>query len=191
MSRRPPCSRYTGACSGISWAGQAGPASSRRITAASSIAVQAVSSRPSLVAYRRRTSGPLPRSSTLSRIASLGSPAAMRRGPSCRRCRNCSYRKGTPVYTRISPASHVRAHGGNAGTMIDHGSPVPLHEQLTALLRGQIESGELQGRVPSILTLAQEYGISHRTAQRSLETLRDEGTIISVRGKGYYVAERK
>jgi DNA-binding GntR family transcriptional regulator len=75
--------------------------------------------------------------------------------------------------------------------MIDHGSPVPLHEQLTALLRGQIESGERQGRVPSILTLTQEYGISHRTAQRSLETLRDEGTIFSVRGKGYYVAERK
>jgi GntR family transcriptional regulator len=74
--------------------------------------------------------------------------------------------------------------------MIDHGSPVPLHEQLTALLRGKIDSGNLQGRVPSILTLAQEYGISHRTAQRSLETLRDEGTIISVRGKGYYVAGR-
>jgi GntR family transcriptional regulator len=74
--------------------------------------------------------------------------------------------------------------------MIDHGSPVPLHEQLTALLRAQIESGEIQLRVPSILTLSQEYGISHRTAQRSLETLRDEGTIISVRGKGYYVAGR-
>src|SRR5215813_12477123 len=54
-----PISRYTGACSGISWAGQEGPASSRRITAASSTAVQAVSSRPSLVACRRRTSGPL------------------------------------------------------------------------------------------------------------------------------------
>jgi DNA-binding GntR family transcriptional regulator len=74
--------------------------------------------------------------------------------------------------------------------MVDHGSPVPLHVQLTALLRGQIESGKLQGRVPSILSLTQEYGISHRTAQRSLETLRDEGTIISVRGKGYYVAGR-
>ena len=67
--------------------------------------------------------------------------------------------------------------------MIDHGSPVPLHEQLTGLLRGQIESGELQGRVPSILTLAAEYGMSHRTVQRSLETLRDEGDDHSVRGE--------
>jgi DNA-binding GntR family transcriptional regulator len=74
--------------------------------------------------------------------------------------------------------------------VLDHDSPVPLHEQLTALLRAQIDSGELTGRVPSILSLAQEYGISHRTAQRSLETLRDEGKVISVRGKGYYVAER-
>ena len=72
--------------------------------------------------------------------------------------------------------------------MIDHDSPVPLHEQLSALLRDQITKGSLTGRVPSILSLAQEYQVSHRTAARSLATLRDEGMIVSVRGKGYYVA---
>jgi DNA-binding GntR family transcriptional regulator len=74
---------------------------------------------------------------------------------------------------------------------LDHDSPVPLHEQLTALLRSQIETGKIKGRVPSILTLAQDYEVSHRTAQRALETLRAEKKIISVRGKGYYVAEKK
>jgi hypothetical protein len=44
------------------------------------------------------------------------------------------------------------------------------------------------GRVPSILGLAQNHGVSHRTAAHALNTLRDEGLIISVRGKGYYVA---
>lgn len=47
----------------------------------------------------------------------------------------------------------------------------------------------LTGRVPSILGLAQEHGVSHRTAAHALITLRDEGLIISVRGKGYYVAK--
>ena len=64
---------------------------------------------------------------------------------------------------------------------------MPLHEQLSQLLRQRITAGELTGRVPSILTLAQEYGVSHRTAARALTTLKDEGTIVSVRGKGFYV----
>jgi DNA-binding GntR family transcriptional regulator len=64
---------------------------------------------------------------------------------------------------------------------------VPLHEQLSQLLRQRIATGELTGRVPSILTLAQEYGVSHRTAARALTTLKGEGMIVSVRGKGFYV----
>lgn len=71
--------------------------------------------------------------------------------------------------------------------VLDHDAPVPLHQQLADLLRRQIASRQLAGRVPSILSLAQEHGISHRTAAHALTTLRDEGLIISVRGKGYYV----
>ncbi len=74
--------------------------------------------------------------------------------------------------------------------MLDHDAPVPLHQQLAELLRSQITSGELTGRVPSILSLAQQHAVSHRTAAHALTTLRDEGVIISVRGKGYYVATR-
>ena len=72
--------------------------------------------------------------------------------------------------------------------MVDHDSPLPLHEQLATLLRDQIRSGALKRRVPSILSLAQEHGVSHRTAARALTTLKDEGLIIPVRGKGFYVA---
>jgi GntR family transcriptional regulator len=73
--------------------------------------------------------------------------------------------------------------------VLDHNSPIPLYQQLERLLRAQIGSGTLTGRVPSILGLAQEHGVSHRTAAHALITLRDEGLIISVRGKGYYVAK--
>ena len=75
--------------------------------------------------------------------------------------------------------------------VIDHDLPMPLHEQLSSILRAKITSGEITSRVASILTLAQEYGVSHRTADHALQTLRDEGMIIAVRGKGFYVASRK
>jgi len=73
--------------------------------------------------------------------------------------------------------------------VIDHDLPVPLHEQLAGILREQIRTGVLTTRVPSILSLAQEYGVSHRTANPSLQTLASEGLIVA-RGKGFYVARR-
>jgi GntR family transcriptional regulator len=71
--------------------------------------------------------------------------------------------------------------------VLDHDSPVPLYEQLTVILRTQIQSGELNGRVPSIVSLSQQYEVAKNTAQRALETLREEGLIVSVHGKGFYV----
>ena len=43
--------------------------------------------------------------------------------------------------------------------VLDHDSPVDLHEQLSNLLREQIKSGQLSGRIPSIKSLAQEYEV--------------------------------
>ena len=77
--------------------------------------------------------------------------------------------------------------GGIVPCVIDHDSPVPLHEQLAGILRTMIADGRIIGRVPSILTLAQEYGVSHRTSQRALTALADEGLIVAVRGKGFYI----
>jgi DNA-binding GntR family transcriptional regulator len=72
--------------------------------------------------------------------------------------------------------------------VIDYDSPVPLHEQLAIILRQRITSGDITGRVPSIMTLTQEYEVGHNTAARALVTLRDEGLIVSARGRGFYVA---
>lgn len=73
--------------------------------------------------------------------------------------------------------------------MIDFESRVPYYEQLAHILRGKISSGELTARVPSIITLAQEYGVSRRTAGHALQVLRDEEIITATR-KGYYVTAR-
>jgi DNA-binding GntR family transcriptional regulator len=72
--------------------------------------------------------------------------------------------------------------------MVDLESPVPLYVQLADILRAQIRDGTLVSKVPSIRTLAQAYGIANVTAARALELLRDEGLIVSAKGKGYYVA---
>jgi len=72
---------------------------------------------------------------------------------------------------------------------IDHESSTPLYVQLAArLLRSQIEDGTITKRLPSAKTPSQEHGVSHITAERALAILKNEGLIIPVIGKGYYVA---
>ncbi len=65
--------------------------------------------------------------------------------------------------------------------MIDRGSPVAPWRQLHALLRAQIEAGELApgDRLPSIVSLHQEYGVAHTTARKALVALQDEGLVES------------
>jgi len=73
---------------------------------------------------------------------------------------------------------------------LDFDSGEPLYLQLAALLREQIASGQLQGRVPSSKSLSQEHGVSHATTDRALVMLRDEGLIRSSPGKGYYTTRK-
>jgi GntR family transcriptional regulator/MocR family aminotransferase len=70
---------------------------------------------------------------------------------------------------------------------LDHDSPAPLYVQLAAIIRGQIERGELTGRVPSAKTLAQEHGVAIGTAERTLALLREDKLIKSSMGRGHYV----
>jgi DNA-binding GntR family transcriptional regulator len=73
---------------------------------------------------------------------------------------------------------------------LDHDSPVPLFEQLAALLRAGIDSGAITGRLPSELTLTQQYGISRGTAHRAVMILVDAGYVRISRGKGTFVVPR-
>lgn len=70
---------------------------------------------------------------------------------------------------------------------IDTGLPEPPYQQLAAILRAQIASGELVGRLPSEKTLMQEYGLAMGTVRKALAVLRDEGLIQTSRGWGSYV----
>ena len=70
---------------------------------------------------------------------------------------------------------------------LDHGSPVPLWEQLASQLRADILSGKLTGRVPSATGLAMSYGVSRDTALRALAQLAAEGLTVARRGRGTFV----
>jgi GntR family transcriptional regulator len=74
---------------------------------------------------------------------------------------------------------------------IDHGAATPVYQQLAAILRARITSGELPpGRVlPSEATLMQEHGIARETARKAVRVLRDEGLVEVVQGRGAYVRE--
>jgi GntR family transcriptional regulator len=63
----------------------------------------------------------------------------------------------------------------------------PLYVQLAAILRGQIERGELTRRVPSVKSLAQEYECSIGTAERALAILKEEGLVATSMGRGAFV----
>lgn len=75
---------------------------------------------------------------------------------------------------------------------IDHERGVPVYEQLAAILRAMIESGELapERALPSGKTLVQRYGVARGTVDKAVALLKDQGYVYVLRGKGVYVAKR-
>ena len=75
---------------------------------------------------------------------------------------------------------------------IDRWNPEPVYLQLAAILRGQIEHGELVPRqpLPSESYLVGHYGVSRGTARRAVQVLRDEGMVVTIPQRGTYFSER-
>ena len=75
---------------------------------------------------------------------------------------------------------------------VDHLDPTPLYEQLAAVLRQMIQSGDLQPRdpVPSESQLQQEHGVSRGTIRKALGILREEGLVVTIGGRGTFVKPR-
>jgi GntR family transcriptional regulator len=75
---------------------------------------------------------------------------------------------------------------------VDHHDPVPVYRQLGAIIRGQIERGELAPRspIPSESYLQQRYDVSRGTARKAVDLLRSEGLVYTVPQRGTYVSEK-
>ena len=75
---------------------------------------------------------------------------------------------------------------------LDPLSPVPRFEQIAAILRRGIESGEYPPGepIPSQTALMQRYGVARMTASRAVAELVNEGLVVVVPGLGAYVRPR-
>ncbi len=73
---------------------------------------------------------------------------------------------------------------------IDNDSEIPKYVQVEELILNDIESGIFkQGqRIPSINETSEELLLSRDTVEKAYTNLRKKGIIVSVKGKGYYVA---
>ena len=75
---------------------------------------------------------------------------------------------------------------------IDPFSPVPAYQQVAALIRRRIESGELSAGdpIPSQNTIMQQFGIARQTAHKALRVLVQAGLVVVVPGRGAIVLPR-
>lgn len=73
---------------------------------------------------------------------------------------------------------------------INHGSAVPVAVQVAADIEADIDVGRLapDTRLPSEAELAQQYGVARISVRRALEQLRDRGKVVTVHGRGSFVA---
>ena len=76
--------------------------------------------------------------------------------------------------------------------VIKNKSELPIYEQIEQQMKTQILDGTIteDEQLPSIRQLARDLKISVITTTRVYNDLADEGFIISVAGKGYFVASR-
>lgn len=76
--------------------------------------------------------------------------------------------------------------------VVDRFDATPLYEQLAAILREMITSGELGPRdpLPSEPYLMGEQGLSRTTVRKALDILRSEGLIQTFAGRGTFVADK-
>ena len=74
--------------------------------------------------------------------------------------------------------------------IINNASMVPVYEQLIDQIKQEIISGTMQeGEVlPSVRGFANELKISALTVKKAYDRLEEEGFVVTVHGKGTYVA---
>ena len=76
--------------------------------------------------------------------------------------------------------------------IISNSSSTPIYEQIKNAIINQIMDGELKEdeALPSIRALAQDIKISVMTIKKAYDELESEGYIVSIQGKGTFVAPK-
>ncbi|MFI5657160.1 winged helix-turn-helix domain-containing protein [Streptomyces sp. NPDC051684] len=73
---------------------------------------------------------------------------------------------------------------------IDPNKIAYVYMQLADYIAGQITDGTLRpgARLPGERDLAAEYGVAHLTIRRATKELRERGLVITLPGKGTFIA---
>lgn len=76
--------------------------------------------------------------------------------------------------------------------IISNSSSVPIYEQIKNAIINQIMNGDLEEDevLPSIRSLASDIKISVMTIKKAYDELESEGYIVSIQGKGTFVAPK-
>ncbi len=74
--------------------------------------------------------------------------------------------------------------------IINHSSMQPVYEQIVSQIKDKIVHGELIGdtMLPSVRTLAKDIKVSALTVKKAYDQLEAEGFVVTVHGKGSFVA---
>lgn len=75
--------------------------------------------------------------------------------------------------------------------IIDHNSKTPIYEQIKVQILSLINSGALSpgDKLPSLRTLAADLSLNFNTIKKVFAQLEADGVIITVQGKGCFVAD--
>lgn len=75
--------------------------------------------------------------------------------------------------------------------IINHSSMVPIYEQIVVQIKAAVMDGGLgaEAPLPSVRALSKELKISALTVKKAYDRLEEEGFIVTVHGKGSFVAE--
>jgi len=80
--------------------------------------------------------------------------------------------------------------GNDMHIILNNTSMVPIYEQLVNQVKNEIINGELAENeaLPSVRALSGELRISALTVKKAYDKLEEEGFVITVHGKGTFVA---
>jgi DNA-binding GntR family transcriptional regulator len=84
------------------------------------------------------------------------------------------------VQDDLVPAREVDPYG------VDH-----AYVQVADDVEHRINAGEITRKLPAERALAEEYGVSYVTVRAATKLLRERGLIITIHGRGTFVAEKK
>jgi DNA-binding GntR family transcriptional regulator len=75
--------------------------------------------------------------------------------------------------------------------MIDPMSPLPLYKQVANALADRIIAGNLTAGnpLPDEVAIRTEYSVAARTARAAIADLHKRGLVITIPGRGTYIAE--